>query len=218
MAEGEIPGRLVTQFIGYTLLLGVALCVTLFQCFLTAQLARPRSAGTVRMLAPVALGFAGLLIFRPPSLLLSNTAVLVISAVGARWLAGILRGEGAVFAFSMAASVADIVSFFAGPTRHLLDGAETGPGSVVSYLAFSIPVGGSVLPLLGAADLLFVGVYFLVLRALGATVPTAVALPTLGMLLAMAVGLWLGGVPGIPFLAGVSVAYLLFRTRVRRTG
>jgi hypothetical protein len=218
VAEAEIPGRFVTWFIGYGPLLGMALGVTLFQCLLTSQLARLRSAGTARLLAPVALGYALLLILRPPNLLLSNAAVLVISAVGARGLAGILRGRGAVLGFSGAASVADIVSFFAGPTRHLLDGAETGAGSVVSYLAFSVPVGESVLPVLGAADLLFVGVYFLVLGALGATGRTAVALPTVGMLLALAVGLWMGGAPGIPFLAGVSAAYLLLRSRARRTG
>jgi hypothetical protein len=109
--------------------------------------------------------------------------------------------------------LADIVSFTVGPTRALLDRFGGSTGTLVPYLAVTIAWRGQQVPVAGIGDLILLGVFFLGLRQVGFRAWAGWAVPTLGLLVALAVGLVAGGVFGIPFMAAAVVAVLYARRR-----
>ena len=87
---------------------------------------------------------------------------------------------------------------------------------LVTYLTVSIPLAGRTVPVLGIGDLLFLAAYFAALRRSGYWALVAFAVPVAGLLVALGVGLAVGGVFGIPFMAAAVVAWV-WRTG-RRAG
>lgn len=154
-------------------------------------------------------GFAILLWIRPPSLVLGSAAVLAVGALAGAGLGRLYRGREAVVTFAVAAAIADIISVFWGFTGELARSAR-GPGSLLSYLAVSIPMNGTVLFVVGAGDLLFLAYFFTTLREMGVRPGPRFAIPVGGLLAALAFGLATPGpAPAIPFMAATVVAYLV---------
>ena len=160
-------------------------------------------------LAVIVVAYATALWYRPPSLIVSNTVVLGLAIAAATAIGRRFREAQSIIAFSIAASIADIISFTVGPTRSILENAERTSGSFISYLALSIPRLEGIVPVVGVGDLLVLGVYFVALKQVGATALWRLPIPTAGLLVALGVGLMTGGAFGIPFMALAAIAYLL---------
>lgn len=160
-----------------------------------------------------------LLPLHPSSLFLSNGLVLG-SAVGAGvLLQRFVPTAGALVALSVAASVADIISFSTGPTRWLLEGPAGETWAGLPYLAVTLPMTGRPVPVVGIGDLLLFTAFFLGLTRLGVKRAASFVALASGLLVALGVGLLRGGTFGIPFMA-VGVLLLLVPTirRERRDG
>jgi hypothetical protein len=165
--------------------------------------------------AAVVLFYAVLLLLRPDGLASSNVAVLSVSiAVGTRIGRG-LASRGALLAFAVTASIIDIVSFTAGPTRWLLGRGSGSAREGIRYLAVSLPVSGRDVPIVGVGDLLILAVLFTGLRGLRMPTFSSAAVLCAGLLAALAVGLVAGGAFGIPFMAGAAGFYLWVVSRSR---
>jgi hypothetical protein len=197
-----------------TVTLGAAACEFAAVSFL----ARSNKAQSQWAIAVALAVYVTLLITRPASLVASNLAVFAVSAVAAVFLGRGLRAERAIVAFSIAASIGDIVSFTLGPTRRLLRDAARGTGSLLSYLTLSIPLGKQVVPVIGIGDLLILGVLFVALGQIGTAAQIRFAVPTAGLLIALGVGLIAGGAFGIPFMASAVVVYFYARRKRDREG
>jgi len=161
--------------------------------------------------------YAGLLCWRPPELLVSNSIVMVVAVVAGCLLGGSLTSVPAIRYFSVAASIGDMVSFTLGPTRVLLDRFGGQSGSVVQYLTVGLFFRHRLIPMIGIGDLIFLGAYMVALRTLGHAGLVQVLVPLAGLLGALFVGLLVGGVFGIPFMAVAVVGYLTLDRRYRTT-
>lgn len=143
-------------------------------------------------------------------------SLLVVVAAGfvASVFAHIVRDLRTITWLALAAAAADIVSFLFGPTRFLL---EAGPdlGGYARYLAVGYETVDGLVLVVGFGDLVFVAVFALALRRLGAGIPGAFVAPTSGLLVALAVGLAVGGTVGIPLAAATTLVYAHLRERIR---
>lgn len=192
----------------YGLVFAVVLGASMLTTAGSVGFSRIRPASQSWIAGAVALVFATLLLLRPAGLVWSNVGVLAISiSVGTRIGRG-LRSRGALLTFAITASVIDIVSFTTGPTRWLL-GAEAAPAwGGIRYLAVSLPVSSRVVPLVGVGDLLVLAVLFTGLRGLGLPALSSASVLWAGLLVALAVGLTVGGAFGIPFMAVAAAIHL----------
>lgn len=194
-----------------------------FLGFSTATLAVARGiAGLAKpwaSLVPAALcaAYLGLLLWRPESLWISNTLVVMGGAAIGLFLSRILGSKESVVAFLVAAAVVDLISFWRGPTDAILRAFETGGTSILTYMAGILNVGGSQFAVVGIGDLLLLTAAYLGMRAhTGHGVAPAVWL-LVGLLVAVAVGIPLGGVPGIPFILLGALGFLLWAKPPTRT-
>jgi hypothetical protein len=132
----------------------------------------------------------------------------------------VLIGRGiktvpSIVSFSIAGSIADIVSFNWGPTHFFMKAAEQlNPASLLNLMAFSIVFKGSICPIVGLGDFIFIGIYFIALRQIGAGSWAQFIIPTAGLLGALVVGVLVGGIYAIPFMAAVVIGYLFFTHRL----
>jgi hypothetical protein len=81
-------------------------------------------------------------------------------------------------------------------------------------MAFSIVFKGSICPIVGLGDFIFIGIYFIALRQIGAGSWAQFIIPTAGLLGALVVGVLVGGIYAIPFMAAVVIGYLFFTHRL----
>lgn len=174
------------------------------------------SLGIRRLARPQAMAVAGgwlaveavLLLLRPNSLGASNLLVLGSAVAGALLLAPTVRSRGALVALAVTASLVDVISFLSGPTRWILDADLSETHGMIRYLAVSVPYGGHVVPAVGIGDLLLFGVFFLGLEERGTPRWLSLTVLTVGLLVALGFGLWLGGAFGIPFMAAGTLILL----------
>ncbi len=197
-----------------TLLAVVVVVASTAQCFSVALLARLSRRARLGFLLGVLAVHGLLLATRPAQLVLSNAVVVASSAAVALALGAGLRDQRSLISFAITASVADIISFAIGPTRALLDRFGGSTGTLVTYLALTLPWQGRRLPVVGIGDLVLLGVFFLAVRQLGFGAAVSWAPPTVGLLVALAVGLLVGGVFGIPFMTAAVIALLIARQRM----
>lgn len=153
------------------------------------------------------------------SLLLGNTLVLAAAVVGGAKIGSLFSSRSALIAGSVAASVADIVSFTIGPTRWLFEGIDLERWGRINYLMISMPWGHRLVPVMGVGDLLFVAVFYHAMRHLGVPRWLCLAAPLAGLTVALAVGLRLSGAFGIPFMTAAVLLALWYHDRAAaRTG
>jgi hypothetical protein len=203
--------QIILCFIGVTV--GASACHFLLVSFLRRL--KLRIAATAFLLSLAV--YIGLFFLRPVSVILSDTFML-LSAAGF----GVIVGRGiktapVIISFSIAASIVDILSFTAGPTRAIIKAAEQhGQGSLLNIMAFSIVLNGQVRPIIGLGDFLILGTYFVTLCQLNVGFSMQFVVPTAGLLAALMVGVMVGGVYAIPFMAAMVIGYLLFTHRLSR--
>lgn len=167
--------------------------------------------------ATLCAAYLGLLLWRPENLWISNTFVVLGGAAIGSFLSRILRSKESVVAFLVAAAVVDLISFWRGPTEAILRAFDTGGASILNYLAGILNVGESQFVVVGIGDLLLLTAAYLGLRAhTGQGIAPAVWLLG-GLLVAVAVGIPLAGVPGIPFILLGALGFLAWGPSSTRT-
>ena len=157
----------------------------------------------------VVVAYGAVLALRPPGLLISNGAVLVVALLLGSSLGTLFNGHVGLISFLVAAAVADVCSYLGGVTAALSHAFQHG-SNLLPYLCLSFPVHGRLRPVVGIGDLVVITAVYLALRRLGHNGLLAFTGPFAGLALALAIGLLIGGVFAIPFIAATSSAYLWF--------
>jgi len=159
--------------------------------------------------------YVSLFFVRPVSVYLSDTFMLFSAASFCVLIGRGIKTVPSIVSFSIAGSIADIVSFNWGPTHYFMKAAEQlNPASLLNLMAFSIVFKGSICPIVGLGDFIFIGIYFIALRQIGAGSWAQFIIPTAGLLGALVVGVLVGGIYAIPFMAAVVIGYLFFSHRL----
>jgi hypothetical protein len=148
------------------------------------------------------LGYVTVLVLRPSVWPVIDVAVLAGAIAGVLFLERGLLTPGAVMTFLAAGAVADFVSMSGGLSRLLIERHRTGTSDLLLYLTLVAPVGDRVIPIVGIGDLLVGGTAATALLRLGLRPVAVMGAITIGLLSALAYGLWRGGTPALPFIAG----------------
>jgi hypothetical protein len=142
------------------------------------------------------------------SIVVTNCFVLVTALVVGILLSRAVGSVGALVTMPLVAAAVDLVSTQAGPSRWLVEHARQAQGvTVLQFLAVSIPLKGRIVPIIGVGDLMFFTVCVVTLRRVGWTKTNAFTAPRAGLLSALAVGLWAGFTPALPFVAAAVLLY-----------
>lgn len=183
----------------------------------TALTSRLRFGPLLAATVLAAVGYAAVLVTRPGGWLLPDVAVFVMALLLGSSLGLLIKSPVALASFCMAAAVADIVSFSAGPTARLIDAFRDDSSDLLRYLCLSLPLDGRLRPIVGIGDLIILATLFFAFRRLGHRGAGALAAPVAGLLLALVVGLVLGGsIFAVPFMAATSLVYLWMAGRRSR--
>jgi hypothetical protein len=184
-------------------------CILLFGgVMIVARLAR---RALIVLSVPVALGYGLVLWWNTSHWPVNDVAVLALALVVGCIIGAALRSGVAVVAFCAAAAAADLVSFSGGFTRAISDAFRDGKSGILMHLSISFPVAGAVRPIVGIGDLVVATALFVALMRIGYGLWASFAVPLAGMILALGVGLLVGGAPALPFIAAVTGAYVLTR-------
>lgn len=154
------------------------------------------------------------LILQPSSWPLINLAVLMGAVGGVLLLEPGLRTPAAVATFLGVAALVDILSMSGGLSRLLIDRYRNGTSDMLLYLTLVTPIRGRTIPIVGIGDLLVGGAAAVALLRLGLRPVAVMGAVAIGLLSALAYGLWRGGAPALPFIA-VPVFLLVWRHSVR---
>lgn len=103
------------------------------------------------------------------------------------------------------ASLADIWSVLSGPTKSIMESKHR---EYVMRHAFvsQPPSGEQIQPIAGAADLVFVALFVCIAARLGLSVRRSMLGMFGGLAIGLAAAMLLGGIPGLPFIAGGFIA------------
>lgn len=160
--------------------------------------------------------YAAAVYFRPLEWQVIDLAVLA-GAIGAViWFERALQTAVAVVVFITVAALIDLISMMSsgGLTRALVEHYQKGTSGLLVYLALVAPFHGSTIPIVGIGDLFIGGCVALGLIRLKLSPARVIGTLLVVLLAALAVGLWGGGAPAVPFLA-VGVYFLLWRRAQR---
>jgi len=153
------------------------------------------------------------LAFRPMAWTVIDLAVLAGAAGAVIWFEKALQAPIAVAVFLTVASVLDVISVIAGPSRMLMEGLRSGSSYLLLYLALVAPVHGHPIPIVGISDLFVGGSAAAALIRLGLRPMAVMGAVTVSLLCALAFGIWLGPAPAIPFLAAAAWCLVVRDTR-----
>jgi len=160
-------------------------------------------------------GYALLLFWRPDSPWVPNLAIILAGICIGFLLGQLLGSTGSVLTFLCTAAIVDLLSFSDGLTNQIVEAYRSGGSNVLRFLAVFLELGGQEYAVIGVSDIALVAAAYLGLyRATGSDWEPAIWL-LLGLFLAFLAGMFLGGAPGIPFLAAGAGAFILRRRRGR---
>jgi hypothetical protein len=179
-------------------------CVGVAQALRIAP--RPRLVLAIALLT----GYSGVCVWQPGAWWFADAALLLAAAAGGLLIGRFLGSTGAVVAFCVTIAVVDLFSFGGGLTRHIMESYREGESRLLLYLTVSVPYGGAVRPIAGVGDLLILASLFSALVRLGHSKLRAFLVPTAGLTAALLVGLVRGGVAALPFVAVVTILYVLW--------
>jgi hypothetical protein len=134
---------------------------------------------------------------------------------GVLWLERGLRTPGAVIAFLVVAAVVDLLSVSGGVSRLLIERHRQGTSDLLLYLTLVVPIRDHAVPIVGIGDLLVGGTAATALLRLGLRPVGVMVTFAIGLLAALAYGLWRGGAPAVPFIAAAA-SLLVWRHSIRR--
>ena len=177
--------------------------------YLISRLVSGLTDRKVMVLAVAAVSLYGVFLFlMPENWILINLVVVSVAGIGGSGLGLLLKTRQSLVIFCIVASIVDIYSVAQGPTSAVVEDYKAGTSDLLRYLVISMPVDGSILPLVGIGDFLIISaVYFVLIRLKYDRLQLALV-PLLGLLLAIIIGLQIGGIFAIPFIAATTIAYL----------
>ncbi len=132
------------------------------------------------------------------------TALLLACAIGRA-----LTSSPALIAFCITAGIVDFLSFSRGLTAKIISGYGKGHDLLLQYLSIAAPFSNRIVPLVGIGDLVILGCIYFALHKLGRSGWLPFLFPLGGLLVALGVGLVIGGVFALPFIGGATIIYLL---------
>jgi|ERR1017187_2663992 hypothetical protein len=160
------------------------------------------------------LTYAATLMLQPSPWPVIDLAVLAGAVGGVLLIEGGLQTPGAVAVFLGVAAVVDLLSFSGGFTHILIQRYVAGSGNLLLYLCLVMPVHGRAIPIVGIGDLFVGGAAATALLRLGLRPAVVMGTIAIGLLSALAYGLWRGGAPALPFIA-VAAFFLVWRHSIR---
>jgi hypothetical protein len=153
--------------------------------------------------------------FRPLEWPVIDLAVLAGAIGGVIWFERGVQSAPALVVFITVAAVMDFISMMSGGlTRVLVEHYEKGTSGLLMYLALVAPFHGSTIPIIGISDLFIGGCVALGLIRLKLRPAEVIGTLLVALLAPLAIGLWRGGAPAVPFMA-VAVYFLLWRRAQR---
>ncbi len=159
------------------------------------------------------------LLLQPGSWILSNLVLFLASTVLGFGISWLLPSVPSVWTFLLVASVADAVSYGWGFTASTIESYASGSSELLRFLSISIPSGARLQPIVGVGDLVILASLFSALHRLKIRRIAAFGFPTAGLIVAAALGLAVGGVFAVPFIAASTAILLIYRRRaLRRAG
>jgi hypothetical protein len=168
-------------------------------------------------LVAVAVSVMGLAIL-PTNFVFTNAFVLAVGLFAGMFFGRRIGSMGALVAFLSAAALADIISTHSGPTRWMVNQAQHPHHGIVllQFLAICFRWKGELVGVVGVGDLFFFTVCVDVMRRLGRPEAAVLLVPLLGILSALALGLFIGVTPAIPFLAAAVILYTYVSSSLQR--
>ena len=155
----------------------------------------------------LALCALALAVFRD-NIVVTDWLVLSVALFAGTLLSRQIPSVGALVTFLTVAAIADLLSTRVGPSRWLVHQAQHAHGlALIQFLAVSIRLKRTLVPIIGVSDLMFFTVCVGAMRRLGWPETPALAVPLLGLLSALGVGLFAGFTPALPFLAAAVILY-----------
>ncbi len=201
------------------LLTGIAFFVVVVSTALVYLGALWTSRLEARLLLVLALAgaclYASVLAVGPLNAVLGSLVVLVVGTLVGSCLGLLLTTRAALVSFIVVAAIADVVSSTSGVTERLSQAHRQGTSHLLQALCVSVPVDGRLRPIVGIGDLVILGATYFALTRLGLRATPAFLAPLAGLLVALVVGLRVGGVFAIPFIAVGTLALLWFEARRR---
>lgn len=164
-----------------------------------------------KLLAGILLvAYIAVIVIRRSSWPVSDLAVLLGATGGAVLIGTSLRSSQSVVAFLVTAAVIDILSLSSGLSRTIVDRWQAGTSDLLLYLTLVVPIKGRLVPMVGVGDLLVGGAAAMALIRTGFKPIAVNGALAIGLIAALAYGLWRGGAPGLPFMA-VTISLLVWR-------
>ncbi len=187
-------------------LYSVILIVVVGSCateYLGVRLLSPLPVRKQTWLGAASLGICGLALvgFRS-AVVVTDCFVLVVALFAGLLLSRQIGSLGALATMLVVASITDLISSHAGISRWLVDQARQGHGvTMLQFLAVSVRAKQKLVPIIGVSDLMFFTICVSVTRRLGWPEAWTLMAPLAGLLAALAVGLFAGFTPALPFMA-----------------
>jgi hypothetical protein len=165
-----------------------------------------------RMVLAVGLAafYIAVLILRPLAWPVIDLAVLAGAIGGVLLLQGSLQTPAAVVVFLAVAAVADLLSMAGGLSHVLIERFRSGQSHLLLYVALVAPLRRGTIPIVGISDLFIGGTAATALIRLKLPAFDVMGSMIGGLLCAVAMGLWFGPTPALPFLAA-AVGFLVHR-------
>ncbi len=157
------------------------------------------------------LGYAALLALQPGSWFVSDVAVLAVAILFGATLGNTLSSRQALSVFVVVAASMDLYSFSGGLTARIIAEYRSGTSLLLQYLSLSIPGGARIIPVVGVGDLIILGGIYASLRRLRYPAWECFIAPWLGLIAALVVGLIVGGIYALPFVALAVISYVWLR-------
>ena len=154
--------------------------------------------------------YAAFLYFQPDGWFMIDSMVLVVGAIGGAGLGLLISNRLSLITFSVVAGVVDIYSVSGGLTSKLVENAKTGSSDLLYYLVVSIPWDGKVQPVVGIGDFFILAAICFAMIRMGYKTHYLLMAPLSGLIIALVIGLIVGGIYAIPFMALTTVLYLFW--------
>jgi hypothetical protein len=199
--------------------------ISLTVCLVSAAVLYTATAFTNRLqlshifaLALIALALYGtILVIRPPYLLITNILILLVAVLVGSLFGMLIDNSMALVSFCVVAAMVDLISSQVGATATLSHAFQNGSSNLLQYLSLSFKVQESPRPIVGISDLIIMTAIYFALRRAGHVGLLAFAAPTVGVLLALAAGLIVGGIAALPFISATTFAFLAYtHKRIQR--
>lgn len=145
---------------------------------------------------------------------ISDIAVMLVALLAASAIGRTLTSSSALIAFCIAAGIVDFFSFSGGLTARIIVDYEQGHSLLLQYLSLAVPLPDRIVPIIGIGDLIILGSVYYALPQIGHHDWLTFLLPLGGLLIALSVGILIGGIYAVPFIGGATIVYLLLKTRV----